>query len=366
MLNKKQGDKSLLAPPLHHDKQPSYSALLRYARLLQFEDIKVHTDPRSNQIAIIAIHSTRPGPAIGGCRMLTYNSFNLALKDALRLSYMMSIKSAMQELPHGGAKAVILKPKTAFNRHKVLTEFADFINQLDGRYITAQDMGTSTDDMAIIAKHTPYVINANNQHINLAYYTAEGVVNCMRAAVLYQLKKDCLLGLRVVVQGAGEVGSRICQILKSSGAIVSVFDIDINKAKQLSDTLDIKLIETPEEVYVAKCDVFCPCARGGIINHHSIKQIRAPIIVGSANNQLAHVQIALSLHRRGILYVPDFFANAGGLIAAAHIYDGIDLKQTDQAVASMYKRTLELLRTSPCSPVISIAKKMASKQLLKC
>lgn len=349
--------------PLH-----SHEALMRYARRLGFGDIHTKIDTASGLYAITAIHSTALGPAIGGCRFYPYASHDLAFKDVLRLSYMMTLKAAASDLPHGGAKSVIIKPKEIKDRTAIFRSFGDFINNMNGRYITAMDVGTSTMDMDTIAERTPYVIGAAGKDAvesDPSPFTARGIFRGVQAAVKFKLKRDDLEGLRFAVQGAGHVGYYLMKSLHEHGAIITVCDPNPQATKRCQEEFNAAVVST-EEIYDQPCDVFSPCAIGGTINLDSLNRIQSKIIAGGANNQLAHRKYGALAHKRGVLYAPDFIINAGGLIQAASVYDYHNIEVANRLIEKIYDRLLNLFQTSEKmnQPTTDVAEQMAIQKLV--
>lgn len=315
--------------------------LNRYAKFLGFG--KVHTvhDHDTGLHAIVAIHNTDAGPAIGGCRLHHYDSPNKALYDCLRLSYMMTMKAAICDLPHGGAKSVIIKPKNIPSRSELFKSFGRFVNQLQGDYVTACDVGTNLSDMASIATQTRYVTNAGHTNTQLsdpAPHTARGVFLGIQAAVEFHLKKHSLNGVHVVIQGAGNVGYKLAELLLENGARVSVADNNPAILNSITDQLDVDVVAC-DQVYDVPCDVFAPCALGGTINFATIQRLNTKIIAGSANNQLTHRQVIHLIDKKGILYAPDYVINSGGLISAATLYDKGDVNHSSAKIDQL-KETL--------------------------
>lgn len=321
-----------------------YESLARYARQLGFGTIHHKMDKTTGLNAIIAVHNTRLGPALGGCRLYSYPSVSLAIKDVLGLAQMMTLKSAFSDMPHGGAKSVLIKPKQIADRAAYFRAFGDFVHELNGRYITAIDVGTSTDDMDIIAERTPYVIGAAKTHRNErdpSPCTALGVLYGIQAAVNFKLNKGDLKGLHVAIQGAGHVGYHLAKLLHERGARLTVTDVNQAALQKAAKEFQAQVV-APEAIYAVDCDIFAPCAMGGVINGQTIHQIKAPIIAGSANTQLAHRRYGKLLHEKGVLYAPDFAVNAGGLISAAIDYTYHDVKMADAKIAKMYDNMLNL------------------------
>lgn len=347
---------------------PSLEALMRYARRLGFGDIHTKIDSATGLSSIIAVHNTTLGPAIGGCRFYPYANYALAMKDVLRLSYMMTIKAAACDLPHGGAKAVIIKPQHLTNREAIFSSFGDFVDQLSGRYITAMDVGTVTQDMDIIAQRTPYVAGAagtDAMQSDPAPFTAQGVFNSLLAAVKFKWNRDHVDGLHIAMQGAGNVGYHLGKLFHQHGATLSVCDNNPEATQRFAQEFGARVVNI-EEIYDVDCDIFSPCAIGGTINLNTLHRIKAKIIAGSANNQLSHTHIGTLAHQRGILYAPDFVINAGGLIQVAAIYDYHDIDIATKLIAKMYDRMLILFETSARMnlPTHEVAENIAKEKIM--
>jgi len=283
-------------------------------------DLHFKYDPNSGLKAIIAIHDIRKGPALGGCRFLHYNSTDDAVKDALRLAKGMSFKAVMAKLPQGGGKSVIMKPNGHFNRQELFTAFGRFVEELNGRYITAIDSGTSAVEMDIINQQTQHVTSTSSED-NPSIYTAQGVFEGIKAAVKSKLNRTDLEGISVAVQGLGNVGYPLVQALHHAGAKLIVSDINAERLKHVADEFSATAV-VADEIYSVDCDVFSPCGLGAIVNHRTLPQFKCQIIAGSANNQLANEKDGQHLFEQGILYAPDYVINGGGLIYASmnHIH----------------------------------------------
>lgn len=282
-----------------------------------YENITFNYLPDLDLFAVISIHSTARGPAIGGTRCIPYTSTKAAIYDSLALSKAMSYKSAIHELPHGGAKAVIMKPEKIENREKFFQEYGKLVDNLNGRYLTSVDSGTSIDDLNIIKQVTPYVLGFDDPSI----HTARGVMRAIEAAALFKLNKS-LSSTTIAIKGLGHVGHELCRLLSIAGANLIISDCDQIKAEKTAKEFDATLCNN-DEILSTKCDILAPCALGGDINAESIQKLNTSIICGAANNQLANDEIALSLNSLGILYLPDYLVNAGGLhfVAACHAND---------------------------------------------
>ncbi|MGB6977335.1 MAG: amino acid dehydrogenase [Gammaproteobacteria bacterium] len=320
-----------------NSSKTTYDKLLRYAQRLGFGDLHIKLDAKTQLYAIIAIHSTQRGPAIGGCRLVHYDSSEDAVVDALRLGYMMSLKAAVSQLPHGGAKAVIIKPRNIKDREALFSSFGQFVQELGGRYITAVDSGTTTTDMDIIARQTSYVTCTTQVFGDgdPSLYTAIGVQRGIEAAVQFKLGRDNLRGLHIAIQGAGHVGYHLAKELHAQDVRITMTDINSELLQRCVNELGVTPV-TPEDIYKIPCDVFSPCALGAILNLKTIQQLQTSIVAGSANNQLAHPRYGALLYERGILYAPDFVINSGGLIHVAALYDHGDNQKATQQIYNIY------------------------------
>jgi leucine dehydrogenase len=283
----------------------------------------VRRGPRSGLPTIVAIHSTARGPALGGCRMWVYDSVDAAVADAMRLARAMTFKAAAADLPLGGGKGVIMLPSADAlarrgARTAVLRDFAETVDALDGAYLTAEDVGITTRDMQVVAKITPHVTGlprANGGSGDPSPWTAMGVEIAMRVAVERRLGVRELAGLRIVVSGLGHVGARLATACVAAGADVVATDIDPAK-RELTERIGAHWV-APDEALSVRADVFAPCALGGVLTHETVARLGAPIVVGAANNQLASDDVAETLAAHDVLWVPDFVANAAGIINIA-------------------------------------------------
>ncbi len=292
--------------------------LFNFEHLTSYNDLHFKYDPITGMKAIIAIHSTKLGPALGGCRFIEYPNTNAAIIDALRLARGMSYKAAISGLALGGGKAVIIKPKGVFHRTALFEAFGRFVAELGGRYITAKDSGTTLEDMDTIATVTPYV-SSTSEMVDPSPFTAHGVRRGIEAAVKFRLGKNSLDGIRVAIQGVGYVGHYLAKELHGLGAKLIVTDIDADAVARCVKEFGATAVSS-DEIYRVECDVFAPCALGAIINDITIPQIKAPIIAGAANNQLDEPRHGKILKQNNILFAPDFVINSGGLIHAATKY----------------------------------------------
>ena len=350
-------------------KNLNHDALMRYARRLGTEQIHYLNDKKTGLQAIIAVHSNTLGSAIGGCRFYPYLSHSLAVKDVLRLSYMMTMKTAVSDLPHGGGKSVIICPPTIKDRKALFSAFGNFVHQINGKYVAAMDMGTTTEDMDTISQRTPYVIGQPHDDVeesNPSPFTALGVFRGIQASVKHKLGRDDLDGIRVSVQGLGNVAFSLCQLLTKHGAIVTGCDINAASAQRAADQAGVKIVSC-ESIYDQPADVFSANAIGGTINHHTIDRIDAKIIAGGANNQLAHQRYCKILQDKGVLYAPDFVINAGGIIQAASLYDYGNVDSAHSCIDKIYDRMLTIYQRSDASghTTMDVAMEIAHERLAK-
>lgn len=277
-------------------------------------EIMVVRDPPSGLRAIIALHRIWQKPSVGGCRLKSYGSEDEALDDALRLSRGMTYKSVMAGLTFGGAKAVIFSAPGDEQRESQLRAMARITDRLGGRFRTGVDFGLCARDIEIMQEETPFVFG--DSVVPPSEATAEGVLISMRTAVRSRFGRAELSGLRVMLQGLGKVGMPLTKALVREGAIVQVADVDQESVDLACRELGVTAIPT-DGAYAADVDIFCPCALGGVLNDETIRDLRASVVVGSANNQLEAPRHGEMLQECRVLYAPDYIVNAGGLIAVA-------------------------------------------------
>ncbi|HCJ11591.1 MAG: hypothetical protein A2Y14_02930 [Verrucomicrobia bacterium GWF2_51_19] len=339
------------------------------------EKVLLCEDPQSGLEAIIAIHNTRLGNSLGGCRMYPYSSREEALNDVLKLSESMTYKAAIAGLNVGGGKAVIIghpKNKTP----ELLRSFGRFVHDLQGEYVTAEDVGTSVNDMTYIAEETPFVCGMGNTENSLgdpSPYTAYGVLQGIRAAVSHKMNRDSLQGIRVSVLGIGHVGYHLCHMLLKEGAQLFIADIVQEKItrfieeakKTYSQDVSIQA-KTVDELIALDVDVFSPCAMGGILNESTVKKLQAKIVAGAANNQLASNSIDQLLFDKGILYAPDYVINGGGLISVHQEYfnQNVEPNSIFNYVKTIYSSLMNIFELSQQQqkPTAQIANALAESR----
>ena len=286
------------------------------AEFRDHEVIHFACDSATGLRAIFAIHSTVRGPALGGVRMFPYRDSQYALRDVLRLSEAMSLKSAFAGLSLGGGKSVILGDPHRDKSPALWRAFGRALQGLAGRYWCAEDVGTSPDDMEQIHAESAYVAGLPDGSGNPGPVTALGVREAMRAAVQFRLDRAELADLRIAIQGCGNVGRPLARLLHEAGARLVVSDVDPKAARAVASECGAECV-APEQIAAVAADVFAPCALGGVLNPESVKRLRAAVICGAANNQLEFDSLAERLQEQDVLYVPDFAANAGGVISVA-------------------------------------------------
>jgi len=296
--------------------------------ILDHEELVVRRGDRSGAYIAIGIHSTALGPALGGARLWRYPGLGDAIADALRLSEAMTFKAAAAGLDLGGGKAVILEPEGGLageDRVELMRDLGDVVESLAGRYVTAEDVGTGAEDMAAIAERTSHVVGLPEDRGGSgdpSPVTARGVEAAIRASCERRFGDRDPSGRRVCVIGLGHVGAKLAERLARAGAELVVSDIDPGK-RELAERLGARWVG-PTEAIASECEVLAPCALGGAIDERAVGELRCEVVCGAANNVLAGDEIAPRLHERGILYAPDFIANAGGLINVYGELHGLD------------------------------------------
>lgn len=283
------------------------------------EQVVFGSDDASGLRAIVAIHNTHRGPSLGGLRIFPYASEEQALTDVLRLSRGMTYKSALAGLPLGGGKAVIIADPRRDKSPALLEAMGRLVDSLGGRYITAEDSGSSEEDMRIIAGTTRHVSGLRGEGESSgdpSPFTAWGVFHALRCAVRHGLGRDDLHGVRVAIQGTGHVGAHLARYLRDAGAQLILTDIDTQAAQRLARELDAEVVAA-DAIFDTDADVFAPCAMGAVLDAAVCERLKARVVAGAANNQLATSEIGQRLQQRGILYAPDYVANAGGVIEIA-------------------------------------------------
>jgi leucine dehydrogenase len=303
-------------------------------------------DPETGLKAIIGIHSTVLGPALGGTRMWNYADEGEALRDVLRLSRGMTFKASLAGLNLGGGKAVIIGDARTQKSPELMARFGQFVNSLSGRYITAEDVGINTADMEVVKRHTDHVTGipvSMGGSGDPSPVTAYGTFVGMKACAQYKWGSDDLAGKRVVVQGIGHVGETLVKYLTGAGAEVFIHDIYPERVEAVAGLYGAKPIAA-DQVYSMDADIYAPCALGATVNDQTLSVLKAGIIAGAANNQLAdEVRHGQMVKERGIIYAPDFMINAGGLINVYSEIARYSAEESMQKTAKIYDTTLRIL-----------------------
>ncbi|MCH7859404.1 MAG: Glu/Leu/Phe/Val dehydrogenase [Candidatus Marinimicrobia bacterium] len=313
------------------------------------EQVVFCNEPAVGLKAIIAIHDTTLGPSLGGCRFYPYPTEEQALSDVLRLSRAMTYKASLAGLNLGGGKSVIIGDPETDRSEALFRAFGRCVDGLGGRYITAADVNTSVTDMEWVRRETQYVTGLPEtlgSSGDPSPVTAYGVLVGIKAAVMTQLDIDNLRGIKVAVQGVGHVGRNLCRLLREAGAELFISDINQAAADGVVAELGATWVDH-REIHAAPVDVLAPCAMGGALNEVTIPEIKASIIAGAANNQLARPTTdGEALYRRGILYAPDYAVNAGGLINLANELEGYDRKRALAKVEGIHDTLMRIFRMS--------------------
>ncbi len=329
------------------------------------EQVVVSHEPTSGYLGIIAIHDTTLGPALGGTRFWQYDNFDEALTDALRLARGMTYKAAVAGLNLGGGKAVIVGDNQRTDREILFRAHGRFVESLGGRYITAEDVGTSPADMEFVRRETDHVAGLQGLSGDPSPVTGYGVYMGMRAAAKHRWGSESLEGKTVAVQGAGKVAYYLCQHLQEEGARIIVTDIDEGKVAFLVEHLGATAV-APEAIYDQPADIFAPCALGAIINDDTLKRLRVEIIAGGANNQLEDPdRHGPLLEERGLTYAPDFVINSGGLINVYGEIEGWTQERAKRKAQEIYDTILHvfLIAERDRIPTYQAADRLAEERI---
>jgi leucine dehydrogenase len=301
---------------------------------------------------IVAVHSTALGTALGGTRLWRYASEAAALDDALRLSRGMTYKNALAGLDAGGGKCVILAPERIADRAALFRAHARVVDLLEGAYITAEDVGTSPADMDVMSTVTRHVAGDSSGVGDPSPHTARGVFRAMEAGVRHRLGAEGVRGMRVAVQGCGNVGRWLVRALREAGAEVVVADVDGDRAAAVAAEHGAAVVDA-DAIYDAEADVFAPCALGGILDAETVPRLRAGVVAGGANNQLRDADAdGARLDARGILYVPDYVANAGGVITGFGDMRGWTPERCAARVDAIHGTVLDVLRRADAAGLL--------------
>jgi leucine dehydrogenase len=310
---------------------------------LNYGELHFGRDAESGLAAIVAIHSTRLGPAVGGSRVRAYPTEAEAIDDVTRLAHAMTYKAALARLQHGGGKAVLLAPRDlaswpAERRAAMFRAFGRFVDGLGGRYVTTEDSGTSAADMDVIRGVTRHVLGASVEQGGSgdpSPFTALGVRRGIEAIAHTVLERTDLAGLHVAVQGVGHVGAHLARELHRAGARLTICDVDPLRRAAIAEELGAAVVDA-ESILEVECDVLAPCALGGALTEPLVPRLRTKVVAGAANNQLRTPAVGRALHARGIFYAPDYAINAGGLINVAEEYAGYHAGRAREKTLAIY------------------------------
>jgi len=316
---------------------------LESPRVADYEEVWLASDPDASYRAILAIHNTHRGPALGGTRLMPYADDDAALTDVLRLARGMTYKCAAANIPLGGGKSVIFQPPDGYDRAALLRAHGRAVESLKGRYVTSVDIGTGPEDMVIVRETTTHVTGLPHELGDPSPVTARGVVCAIDAAQYLRTSSRDLRGVRVAVQGCGHVGKALALQLYALGCRLTVCDVSQDRATAVAAQCEADVVP-PDDIYDADADVYAPCATGATLNARTIPRLRVRAVAGAANNQLETNRDGDALRTRRITYVPDFIANAGGAIYLCRVLAGWSDAQTDAAVESIFDSSVEVLR----------------------
>lgn len=326
-----------------------------FERAADHEQVVFGHDQATGLKAIVALYSTALGPAIGGTRFYPYASEDAAIDDVLNLARGMAYKTALARLPLGGGKAVIIGDPATDKTPELMAAYGRFVDSLNGRYVTACDVGTDTADMDVIATQTEFVTGrstASGGAGDPSPHTAVGVMQSMRAAAAHRWGSPMLAGKRVGVSGVGKVGHRLVGHLVDAGASVMITDARSDAVAALRQRHpEVDVAPDTETLMAADLDVFAPCALGGVLNDETVGLLSAEIVCGAANGQLAHPDIADDLQARGVLYVPDYLVNAGGVIHVSDELQGYDRERVRERTDHIFETTATVLALAAAEAV---------------
>jgi leucine dehydrogenase len=313
---------------------------------------------------LIAIHSTRLGPALGGTRLWHYRNEQAAIEDALRLARGMTYKNALAGVPFGGGKSIILKNSGPVDREAIYRAHGRFVETFAGQYITAEDVGTSPEDLEFVLRETQHVAGLLSGSGNPSPVTARGVFRAMQAAAKYRWGDDTLEGRIVALQGCGSVGYYLASYLNDAGADLFVSDVDPRKVERVVSEFGATAFG-PDEIYYADADIFAPCALGGVINDETVRVLKMEIVSGAANNQLLEPRHGDELDARSILYAPDYATNSGGVINGCRELLGWDAAKSAAKVDEIYDTVFNIFRIAEAEgiPTYKAADRLAEKRL---
>lgn len=341
-----------------------------YMQKYGYEQVIYMHDRYSGLKGIICIHNTTLGPALGGTRVWEYETEEDAVYDVMRLARGMTKKAACAGLNLGGGKAVIIGNSKQLRKDTVRREafwraFGRYVESLGGRYITAEDVGTTPDDMSLVRMETDHVLGLPTTSGDPSPFTAYGVYKGIKACLKETMGTSKLEGVCVAVSGVGHVGAALCDLLHEEGAILTIADIDEESVKRVQEKTGARVV-SPQEIYDVDCDVFSPCALGAVINDDTLGRLKAKIIAGAANNVLSDSEVhGTKLHEMGLTYAPDYVINAGGLINVYQEKIGYNKEASMRAIDQIYDRVREIIVESKTTntPTYLVADRMAERRI---
>ncbi len=341
--------------------------IFKYMETYDYEQLVICQDKQSGLKAIICIHDTTLGPALGGTRMWTYETEEAAIEDALRLAKGMTYKNSAAGLNLGGGKTVIIGDPRTDKNEEMFRAFGRYIQGLNGRYITAEDVGTTVADMDLIRQETEFVTGVSpafGSSGNPSPVTAYGVYRGMKAAAKEAFGTDSLEGKVVAVQGVGNVAYNLCKHLHEEGAQLIVTDIHKEAVQRAVDDFGAKAVD-PDDIYSVECDIYAPCALGATVNDETISQLKAKVIAGAANNQLKDTKHGDAIHEMGIAYAPDYVINAGGVINVADELYGYNHNRAMKKVETIYDNIARVFEISKrdAIPTYMAADRLAEERI---
>ena len=347
------------------DVDLSLNPVIAQMSKMEHEQILFCNDNATGLKAIIAVHNTVLGPALGGTRMWMYKNEMEALTDVLRLSRGMTYKNSISGLNLGGGKAVIIGDSHTMKSEALMRRFGKFVNSLGGKYITAEDVGISTQDMTYVSNETNHVVGLPGKSGDPSPVTAYGVYMGMKACAKEQFGTDSLAGKKVAVQGVGHVGEYLVQSLVKEGAVVYITDVYEPTLKRVSETYGVKVVGL-DEIYDVAMDIYAPCALGATVNDETLSRLKCSIIAGAANNQLLDEKIhGIEVMKKGIIYAPDYALNAGGVINCFSEVKGLSSEWAMQKAEDIYTTIGNIVNRSSKEniPTYQIANKMAEERI---
>jgi len=329
-----------------------------------YEQVASCKNDEADYLSFIAIHSTVLGPALGGTRFWRYESDAEAIEDVLRLARGMTYKNALAGIPFGGGKAIVLARNGATNREALFRAHGRFVETFRGKYVTAEDVGMGTSDMEYVRMETRHVAGLEGQSGDPSPGTAKGVFRAMAAAAKKRWGSEELTGRRVAIQGCGHVGYYLASYLDRAGAVLFVSDIYPDKVQRIVNEFHATAV-SPDEIHSTQADIFAPCALGGSLNDLTVPQLKAEIVVGAANNQLLEDRHGDAVGERGILYVPDYAANAGGVINLCRELLGWEASHAALKVDNIYTTVTNIFRIADAKGISThtAADRLAEEQL---